>query len=358
MKKLALSSAAALAAVPLLVLARGAASRTDAPRAGDRVRVARRDVGSVVKATGVVRPRVGAEVKVGSRVSGVVSRLHVRIGDRVAAGDLLAELDTRELDARRDQAQAALLSARASLDYARADAARRRALAAARLVAPSDLELAERAAAVAGQQQAEAEANLAYAVTQVGHARIRAPIAGVVASVSTQEGETVAASLAAPTFVTLVDLGRLEVRAYVDETDIGRIRPGQEARFTVDTYPDQEFEGRVTAIHPQAEIRDNVVNYVAVLAFEVPAGRTLRPEMTASVAIALERRTGVLALPRRAVRREEGRTYVLCPEGPEAVRRWVTTGLRDEGWWEIVDGLREGEEVLVGDQGPEGGGAR
>ena len=80
-----------------------------------------------------------------------------------------------------------------------------------------------------------------------------------------------AASFAAPTFVTLLDLATaLEVWAYVDETDIGRIQVGQQARFTVDTYPGQRVRGRVTAIHPQAEIRDNVVNYVTVLDFEPP----------------------------------------------------------------------------------------
>jgi HlyD family secretion protein len=203
---------------------------------------------------------------------------------------------------------------------------------------------------VAEQQRAEAAANLEFARTQLGYARITAPIAGVVASVTTQEGETVAASLAAPTFVTLVDLDRLEVWAYVDETDIGRIRTGQEARFTVDTYPDHEFEGRVTAIYPQAEIRDNVVDYVAVVAFDPPRERTLRPEMTTSVRVAIETRQDVLAVPRRAVRREGGRAYVLTPEGE---KRWVRVGTRDEAYCEIVDGLREGDTVRVSEaRGP------
>jgi macrolide-specific efflux system membrane fusion protein len=172
----------------------------------------------------------------------------------------------------------------------------------------------------------------------------------VVASISTQEGETVAASLAAPTFVTLLDLARLEVRAYVDETDIGRIEIGQNARFTVDTYPEHEFEGRVTAVYPQAEIRDNVVNYITVVDFEPPEDRTLRPEMTATVRIALQTRENVLAVPRRAVRREGGRQFVWCPRGDALERRWVTTGTRDEIWWEILEGLREGDQVLVGDR--------
>jgi HlyD family secretion protein len=326
-----------------------------APRGQDRfgnaelVRVARRDIGSAVTATGVVKPKVGAEVRVGSRISGVVSRLFVRIGDAVQKGQLLAELDARELRARRSQAVAAAQSAEANREYARTDLRRKRELGATRLISSNELELAERACTVAEQQLREAEANLETADTQLDYAQIHAPIAGVVASVSTQEGETVAASLAAPTFVTLLDLGRLEVWAYVDETDIGRIQAGQKARFTVDTYPDHEFEGQVAAIYPQAEIRDNVVNYVTVVTFEPPRDRILRPEMTTTVKIAVETRENVLALPRRALRREEGRQFVLSPQGDTAVRRWVTTGSKDESFSEIVEGLHEGDEVLVGD---------
>ena len=162
-----------------------------------------------------------------------------------------------------------------------------------------------------------------------------------------------AASFAAPTFVTLIDLSRLEVWAYVDETDIGRIRIGQEARFTVDTYGDNEFRGTVTAIHPKAEIRDNVVDYVVVVRFMTPRGFVLRPEMTTTVIVDLERHTNVLALPIRAVRRAGNRTYVLCRSGDKTKQRWVTTGIRDDSYWEIAGGLREGEEVLIGDVNPQ-----
>ncbi|HEX8410167.1 MAG TPA: efflux RND transporter periplasmic adaptor subunit [Thermoanaerobaculia bacterium] len=236
-----------------------------------------------VKSTGVIKPMVGAEVRVGSRVSGVVRRLFVRIGDRVEKGQLLAELDDRDLVSRRREALAALNLARANLSYARADLARKRDLR--DLLSPSELDVAQRAFAVAEQQTAGAQAALEAATTQLGYARIAAPIAGVVASIATQEGETVAASFAAPTFVTLLDLERLEVWAYVDETDIGRIRPGLPARFTVDTYGGEEFTGRVTAIYPKPEIRDNVVNYVTVIRFDAPRDRVLRPEMTATVRI-------------------------------------------------------------------------
>jgi HlyD family secretion protein len=345
MKKLVWGLGTAALAISLVVVGRAAATRGQEPAGrGEVVRVTRRSIGATVKATGVVKPRIGAEVKVGSRVSGVVARLHVRIGDSVVRGQLLAELETRELSARRDQAAAALAAAEATLQYARSDLARRRELSASQLLSPAELDVAERSRNVTEQQHTEAAANLDFASTQLGYSRITAPIAGIVASVATQEGETVAASLAAPTFVTLVDLARLEVWAYVDETDIGRIQKGQNARFTVDTYPGHEFEGRVTAIYPQAEIRDNVVDYVTVVTFDPPRDRTLRPEMTTTVRIAIETRDDVLAVPTRAVRRDQARSFVLTPAGE---KRWVTVGSRDESHCEIVEGLREGEDVLV-----------
>ena len=238
-----------------------------------------------VKATGVIKPMIGAEVRVGSRISGVVRRLHVQIGDRVEKGQLLAELDDRDLVARQREALAALQLAEANLDYAKADLARKRELHEGELLASSDLDLAQRGYAVAEQQVDGARASVDVASTQLGYGRIVAPIAGVVASVTTQEGETVAASFSTPTFVTLLDLTRLEVWAYVDETDIGRIRIGQPATFTVDTYGSAELTGEVTAIYPKAEIRDNVVNYVTVIRFETPPGKVLRPDMTTTVLI-------------------------------------------------------------------------
>jgi HlyD family secretion protein len=347
----------ALAVIVLMVVAaaafvwtRAVRSQSDAQGAGlQAVRVVRRDIGNVVKATGIIKPRVGAEVRVGSRISGVVKHLYVRIGDRVTKGQLLAELDDRDVIARHDEAVAALQRAEVNLAYATTDLQRKRQLGAEGVLSRSELDLAERAAAVAEKQVTAARASLAFAATQLAYGRIEAPIDGVVASVSTQEGETVAASFAAPTFVTLVDLSRLEVWAYVDETDIGRIRAGQNARFTVDTYGDHEFEGRVTTVYPRAEIRDNVVNYVTVIRFDPPRDRTLRPEMTTTVRIALDLRPNVLAVPIRAVRRAGDRTFVFSRRGDTIERRPVTTGTRDDRYWEIVDGLREGDDVLIGD---------
>jgi RND family efflux transporter MFP subunit len=274
--------------------------------------------------------------------------LLVQIGDHVEKGQLLAELDDRALKARRDADAASLRVAQANLDYDQVDLGRKRQLNEARIISRSELDLAQKAFAVAEQQRDQARATLADSTTQLGYTRIFAPISGVVSAVSTQEGETVAASFATPTFVTLLDLSRLEVWAYVDETDIGRIRSGQTARFTVDTYGDREFVGTVTSIHPKAEIRDNVVDYVVVLRFTAPRGFVLRPEMTTSVTIDLDRHANVLALPIRAVRRQGNRTYVRCMKNSKTEQRWVNTGLRDDSYWEISGGVREGEQVLIG----------
>ncbi|MFT3828315.1 MAG: efflux RND transporter periplasmic adaptor subunit [Opitutaceae bacterium] len=244
-----------------------------------------RNLALIVKASGVIKPQVGAEVRVGSQLSGVVRQLHVQVGDQVEAGQKLAELDDRELRTLHAKAVADHRLALAELRYAAANRDRQRAIAAARAISADALDMAERAHTVAEQQVAAAQAAVDYAHVQLDRAVITAPIGGVVASVATQEGETVSASFAAPTFVTLIDLRRLEVWAYVDETDIGRVEPGQRATFTVDTYGAEEFSGVVTAIYPKAEIRDNVVDYIVVLRFEPRPGRTLRPEMTAIVRI-------------------------------------------------------------------------
>jgi RND family efflux transporter MFP subunit len=343
--------AAILAAVAVLaVVAKRALDRRSSsdPTAAELVRVTRRDVGPVVKATGVIKPMVGAEVRVGSSASGVVTRLNVRIGDYVKKGTVLADVDSRELDARRDGAEAAVRLAKANLDYAQTDLRRKQELFHAQVIARSELDLAEQAYGVTDQQYKQAQANLADAITQLGYAKIIAPISGTVESVTTQEGETVASSFAAPTFVTLLDLSRLEVWAYVDETDIGRIRVGRKATFTVDTYGDDQFPGTVTAIYPQAQIRDNVVDYIAVIRFRSLPGHILRPEMTTFVKIALEQHRNVLSLPIGAVHREAERQYVLVQKGSSTERRWITTGLRDDSYWEILSGLHDGEEVLIG----------
>jgi HlyD family secretion protein len=224
-------------------------------------------------------------------------------------------------------------------------------------VTQADREAAERAAEIADLRRKEAAADLRYVQTQLAFTRIAAPISGVVASVATQAGETVTAGFATPTFASIIDLDRLEVRAYVDETDIGRVRTGQHCVFTVDTYAETEFAGRVIAIYPKAEIQDNVVNYLVIIEIEGRQDKTLRPEMTTTVSISLETHRGVLSVPRTAVLTEQGARYVYILNAGRPEKRRVRTGWKDDKYVEISDGLRDGERVLVSalPAGPEAG---
>jgi multidrug resistance efflux pump len=289
-----------------------------------------------VLATGAVRPQVGAEVRVGARISGRVDKLLVKVGDMVAAGQEIAEIEHADLDARVKSAEADLAVAQASLallergarpedvqaaraaqrqaeadlEMAKLTVERRKALVERGMMPPEQLDDAQRTLAVAQAQvdgaretvrlrrtpylpeeiqlnQAkvgQAEAALELARIELTYATVRSPIAGVIASVSTQEGETVSSGMSAPTFVTVIDLSRLQVEAYVDEVDIGRIRPGLRASFTVDTYPDRTFAGTVAAIYPKAVLQNNVVNYLTIITVNDPDG-LLRPEMTANVTV-------------------------------------------------------------------------
>ena len=201
--------------------------------------------------------------------------------------------------------------------------------------------------AIAQSEVDQAVAALDAAEVQLTYATIRAPIPGIVASVATQEGENVAAGLSAPTFVTIIDLDRLQVDAYVDETDIGKVEVGQEATFTVDTYADADFRGRVTAIYPKAVIQDNVVDYDVTIAIDDLQGKVLRPEMTANVAIYLGTHKGVLAVPSRAITRDHGEKSLTVLEGSRPVERRVQTGWSDGGYTEIDSGVSDGERIIV-----------
>lgn len=388
--------------VGVAVARRGDAAATPA---GETALAARRTLRSQVQATGLVRARTGAEVKVGARMSGRVERLLANVGDPVRRGAPLARLEDRDLRARLARADADVIAARAQAALVRrgareeeiqdaeatvaqaeaeatlvtASEARTRALVAAGHLGQEDGDRARRDLEVARARLASARSRVALvrnrslpedvalaearvrqaeaardeAAALLSYATIVAPIDGVIAQVATQEGETVSAGLNAPTFVTLIDLERLEVAAYVDEVDVGRVRPGQRASFTVDAFPDAEFTGTVTAIYPRAVIQSNVVNYITTIAIADARGR-LKPDMTATVTIALDERSGVVAVPDRAVRRERGKTVVrVAAEGAPRSRE-VRVGMRGGGFTEIVSGLAEGERVVVAEPATQG----
>ena len=365
--------------------------------------VARRDLSATVTATGTIKAMVGAEVKVGSRIPGRVDQLAVQVGDRVKAGQVIARLEQEDLRAAVELARANLANAEAKLATVRNGArtqeiqtaeANLRQAEANRLLAQVNLDryrqlyqdegIALQQVDIAARdhdvavaqirtareqlsltrekytaedlQVAEAEVRQAKAALRIaeanlGYATITAPMGGVVASVSTQQGETVtsgSAAAQAPTFVTIIDLTRLQVDAYVDETDIGKVHVGQEATFSVDAFPDKEFMGTVTAIYPKALIQQNVVTYDVVIAIDNREG-LLRPDMTTNTTITVAKREKVLAIPNQAVRREDGDRVVFLQDGDRLVRRPVKTGWKDKTYTEVLSGLKEGDRVVVGE---------
>jgi len=311
------------------------------------VRVARETLDREISATGVIRPMVGAEIEVGSRISGIVRSILVEVGDSVNSGDLLALIDPVEFQAQMAQARADQALAEAQLALAASSHERSAALAADGIVSQIELDSASRDLEVARARVALEEARVNSAAIRLGYTEIRAPVRGVIADVTTREGETVAASFASPTFVTIIDLDRIEVQAYVDETDIGRIFVDQQAVFSVDTYPDADFTARVTAVSPKAELQNGVVNYIARLEFDPQEAYVLRPEMTAHVRLQVEQRADVLTLPRKAIRRDQGRQLVRVSRDGAWVDQEIEAGWRTDQRVEILQGLSEGETVQL-----------
>ncbi len=308
------------------------------------------DLPSEVSATGTVVPRVGAQVKVGPRVSGKLEHLYVKVGDKVEKGQVLAVVEQKDLQANVLRMESQVKDAEAALAYQRANFQRLSKLYEEGVVSIDAFDAAKKSLDSAEAQLKSAKAQLDYSKIQLSYATITAPISGTIGSVSTQEGETVAASLSAPTFVTILDLSRLEVDAYVDEVDIGRIKVGDKASFSVDAYPDKNWNAKVEAIYPDATIKDNVVYYATILSIEDNYEGFLRPQMTASVTIHLDTLSGVLAIPSKAVKRENGVPYVLVKEGEKSVKRQISIGRESGDLIEVKGGLSLGDKVLVQQQ--------
>jgi HlyD family secretion protein len=264
--------------------------RLDRPTVAERTNsapapnVPLRSAERAVTATGTVRLRVGAEVRVGSQLSGIVRRLYVTVGSHVQKGSVIAEIDDRTLRARIAQAEAQAAYDHASLDKANVGYSRARRMLDDGLIPEQQADDLRLSAAEADAMYRKSLRDRDAVATDLSYVWIRAPISGTVATVSTQEGETVAASFTAPTFVTVIADGALQVVAMVDETDIAHVRAGDPATFTVDAYPSRDFYGTVIQIAPRATIVSGVVNYEVTVQMTSGA-ELLKPDMTANVVI-------------------------------------------------------------------------
>jgi len=280
----------------------------------DKARVERGDLVARVTATGTVSPRV--TVQVGAQVSGRIAELFADFGSRVKKGQVIAKLDSRMFGAAAEQSLANQAAAAGDLEKARAEAEaaekqleRATKLAAQNLISKAELDTATtnakaaRAAVASAQgNRSQATASLNQARVNLGYTTIKSPIDGIVVSRNVDVGQTVAASLQAPTLFTIAeDLAKMQVHAAVSEADVGRLAPDMPATFTVDAYPDQKFSGVIRQIRDAPQTLQNVVTYDAVIDVD-NADFKLKPGMTANVTFVYAERKDVLRIPSAALR--------------------------------------------------------
>ena len=278
------------------------------------VAVTEGDVVDTVGATGALE--AVTTVQVGSQVSGMIQELHVDYNSIVREGDVIMRLDPSLFETQLEQARANLVRAQAdverlrvSVDDAATQLARAEDLAERSLISETELEAAQVAVRSAEAQLKSAEAQVTQARASLNqnevnleHTVIRAPIDGIVISRLVDVGQTVAASLQAPElFVIAADLTKMRVIANIDESDVGRIRPGQRVTFTVDAYPAEEFEGAVSQIRLEPVVQQNVVTYATVIDAPNPDLK-LKPGMTATITLEIARRENVTRIPNAALR--------------------------------------------------------
>jgi HlyD family secretion protein len=303
--------AAGAVAVGVWAIRRGTA---DPPVSFKTVRLDRGPVEQAVTATGSVSAVV--TVQVGSQVSGVIAKLGADFNSKVTAGQIIAQIDATRFKATLAQFEASLSAAVAAkaraevaVRQAKLDLDRTQALVTRQVVGAADLDLARTkydqavadvAAAVA--QGGQARASVGAARVDLERTTIRAPISGTVLQRAVDVGQTVAASLQAPVLFTIAqDLSRMEVHAAIDEADVGKLREGQVATFTVDAYPGEVFHATIFQIRSQPNVQQNVVTYDGVVRFDNPNGK-LRPGMTATVRVVSARKEDVLRVPNAALR--------------------------------------------------------
>lgn len=270
--------------------------------ATDKAPVERRDLEIRAEASGQIEPLRVVEVK--SRVAGELRRITAETGDEVRQGELIAEIDPRDVRNAFEQAQADLEVARAEVATATTQRKRIESLAKAGVVSSQDLENAQLAETNARAQLLKAETNLRLASEKTGDVTIRAPISGTVIERTVEQGQIIASASGnvsgGTTLVKMADLSAVQARALVDEVDIGRIAPGQPAAVTVEAYPGRTFRGTVTKIEPQAVVEQNVTMFPVLVRLENPE-RLLKTGMNAEVSVDIANRTDVVAVPNGAV---------------------------------------------------------
>ncbi len=293
------------------------------------VAVERRDIIVDAQATGAVEPIEIVEVK--SQASGLVLQMPVETGSNVQPGDLIVQIDTRDLKNQLDQAAADLRSSEASLEVAKAQKERSDELYKARIITAQENEQANLAFTQAQANVIRVRTSVNIAQQRLDEARVTAPVAGTVIAKTVALGQVIQSATSVmgggTTIVTMADLSRVQMRAFMNETDIGKISAGQNARVVVDAFPDRAFNGSVEKIEPQAVIQQSVTMFPVIISLPNNE-RLLLPGMNGEVSVNVESRLNVLTVPNDAVRnmRDAGAAAQMLGMDPEEVMATLRGG--------------------------------
>jgi HlyD family secretion protein len=291
-----------LGAVLLLAAAAACARKQQAPTVQTAL-VTRRDIIIDAQANGVIEPITIIEVK--SKASGVITQMPVETGTHVNPGDLLVQIDTRDVQNRYDQAKAQLDAAEARLQVSESDKKRNEDMYKARVITPQEFEKVAVDYENAKSGVVSAKANLDLAKQSLEDATVRAPAVGTIIDKTVSVGTVIASATGSvsggTTIVKMADLKTVRIRALFNETDIGNVHPGQAANVTVDAYPDRRFSGVVEKIEPQAVVQQNVTMFPVLVNLENQEG-LLKPGMNGEVSVLIDERDNAIAIPNDAIK--------------------------------------------------------
>lgn len=357
-KKLWIAICAAVVVILILWLAIGGKKEEKITFETEKVQMG--DVHTTITATGTIEPVTS--VTVGTQVSGIVAHLYVDYNSIVKKGQVIAELDKTNLTSELAAAKANLSSEQSNLDFQQANFNRYQTLYNKGLVSAHDYENARLTYFQAREKVASARQTVAKAQTNLGYATITSPIDGVVLNKAVEEGQTVASSFNTPElFVIAQDLTDMRVIADIDEADIGGVKEGQRVTFTVDAFPDDKFEGRVTQVRQEATTTSNVVTYEVVISAP-NADLKLKPGLTANVTIYTMEKNNVMTVSTKALRFTpnpailtedqkiedcDGQHKLWTKEGNTFKAHKVEVGTTNGVVTEILSGIKEGTEVLT-----------
>jgi HlyD family secretion protein len=296
--------------------------------------VQRRDIVIDASATGVVEPIAVVEVK--SKAGGQIVKMPVETGTAVQPGDLLVQIETRDVQNQYDQAAAALAATRSRLEVAVSAKRRADELFKGRIITATEHEAAQLDYANAQSALVASRTSLDINKQRLEDATVRAPVAGTIIEKTVSLGTVITSATGAfgggTTLLKMADLGSVRIRALFNETDIGQVVPGQSATVIVDAYPDRRFTGTVEKIEPQAVVQQNVTMFPVLVTLENREG-LLKPGMNGETSVLVDQRTNVLAVPNDAVRnpREAAATAPMLGLDADSVRTAVATQMAAMG---------------------------